>query len=175
MSATLFAKIWDAHSVAGNLIAIDRVFLHERTGSVALKELAAARRHVRNPEQVFCTMDHIVDTLPGRTDNTRMPGGIEFITQTREAARAARINLFDLGDGQESYEKGVARVRCPTLVIGVQSDILFPCWQQREVADLLRAAGTPVTHVELDAPYGHDTFLIDLERVGGAVRVHLEA
>ena len=85
------------------------------------------------------------------------------------------MDLFDLGDGQESYEAGMARVRCPTLVIGVQSDILFPCWQQREVADVLRRSGTRVTHVELDAPYGHDTFLIDLERVGGAVRSHLES
>jgi homoserine acetyltransferase len=31
-----------------------------------------------------------------------------------------------------------------------------------------------VTYVELDAPYGHDTFLIDRERVGGAVKAHLE-
>ena len=85
------------------------------------------------------------------------------------------MDLFDLGDGQPSYAAGMARVRCPTLVIGVQSDILFPCWQQREVADLLRASGTRVTHVELDAPHGHDTFLIDLERVGGAVRAHLES
>jgi 3-isopropylmalate/(R)-2-methylmalate dehydratase large subunit len=119
MPRTLFDKLWDEHLVADlgdgtSLLYIDRIFLHERTGSVALKELAAVQRRVRNPEQVFCTMDHIVDTLPGRTDNTRMPGGIEFITQTREAARAAKINLFDLGDDRQgivhvvSPEQGIA-------------------------------------------------------------------
>lgn len=119
MERTLFEKIWDEHQVADlgdgtGLIYVDRVFLHERTGSVALKELAAARRRVRNPEQAFCTMDHIVDTFPGRTDNTRVPGGIEFITQTREAARAAGIRLFDLGDDRQgivhvvSPEQGIA-------------------------------------------------------------------
>ena len=119
MGRTIIEKIWDDHQVTDlgdgtNLIYIDRVFLHERTGSVALKELAAAHRRVRNPEQAFCTMDHIVDTLPGRTDNTRVPGGIEFITQTREAARAAGINLFDLGDDRQgivhvvSPEQGIA-------------------------------------------------------------------
>ena len=52
--------------------------------------------------------------MPGRTDNTRMPGGIEFITQTREAARAAGIHLFDLGDDRQgivhvvSPEQGIA-------------------------------------------------------------------
>ena len=38
----------------------------------------------------------------------------------------------------------------------------------------LRKQGAAVTYVELDAPYGHDTFLIDRERVGGAVKAHLE-
>ena len=85
------------------------------------------------------------------------------------------MDLFDLGAGQESYEAGVARVKCPTLVIGVRSDMLFPCWQQRELARMLDRAGTRTTHVELDAPYGHDTFLIDVHRVGGAVRSHLLA
>ncbi|MFO1356762.1 MAG: 3-isopropylmalate dehydratase large subunit [Gammaproteobacteria bacterium] len=119
MARTIIDKLWDEHLVAdlGNgasLLYIDRVFLHERTGSVALKELAAANRRVRNPEQVFCTMDHIVDTLPGRGDATRMPGGGEFITQTRAAARAAGITLFDIGDDRQgivhvvSPEQGIA-------------------------------------------------------------------
>lgn len=119
MPSTLIDKLWDAHTVADlgdgtTLLYIDRVFLHERTGSVALQELATAGRSVRNPEQVFCTMDHIVDTLPGRGDQTRMPGGTEFITATRSAARAAGINLFDLGDPRQgivhvvSPEQGIA-------------------------------------------------------------------
>ena len=70
---------------------------HERTGSVSLKGLEAAGRSVRNPEHVFCTMDHIVDTLPGRGDDTIMPSGKDFITTTRGAAKAAGITLFDIG------------------------------------------------------------------------------
>ena len=61
----------------------------------------------------------------------------------------------------------------PTLVLGVASDILFPAWQQREVAETLRKAGNEqVTHVELGEDkslFGHDTFLLDLEGVGGTV------
>eukprot|EP00455_Lapot_gusevi_P016061 TRINITY_DN1821_c0_g1_i3.p1 TRINITY_DN1821_c0_g1~~TRINITY_DN1821_c0_g1_i3.p1 ORF type:complete len:453 (+),score=91.74 TRINITY_DN1821_c0_g1_i3:59-1360(+) len=84
------------------------------------------------------------------------------------------MDLFDLATDQESYEAGVARVRCPTLVIGVQSDILFPVWQQRELAHLLKKAGTQVTYYELDAYYGHDTFLIDVQTVGSALKGYLE-
>jgi len=85
------------------------------------------------------------------------------------------MDLFDLGDGFPSLEDGVARIVAPTLVIGVTSDILFPSWQQRELAQMLAAAGTPVTHVELDSSYGHDTFLIEVDRVGDAVKRHLDA
>lgn len=84
------------------------------------------------------------------------------------------MDLFDLGEGFDRHEDGVARVKSPALVIGVLSDILFPSWQQRDLARMLANAGTPVTHVEIDAPYGHDTFLIDVPRVGGAIREHLE-
>jgi len=114
MPKTIIQKIWDQHQIAdlGDgtcLLYIDRVFLHERTGSVALKSLEASGRAVRNPEQAFCTMDHIVDTFPNRTDETRMPGGTAFIQTTREAALAAGINLFDLGDQRQ----GIAHVISP--------------------------------------------------------------
>lgn len=64
------------------------------------------------------------------------------------------------------------------LVLGVASDILFPAWQQREIADTLRATGNQqVTHVELGEDlslFGHDTFLLDLEHVGGNVGKFLQ-
>jgi homoserine acetyltransferase len=71
--------------------------------------------------------------------------------------------------------KGMSSIQMPALVLGVQSDLLFPIWQQKEIADCLRAAGnSKVTYYELDAKFGHDTFLIDTINVGGAVKGHLE-
>ncbi|KAH9482779.1 Serine O-succinyltransferase [Psilocybe cubensis] len=59
----------------------------------------------------------------------------------------------------------------PTLVLGVQSDILFTVEQQREVADALRMGGNEnVSYYELGGVWGHDTFLIDTLNVGGAIR-----
>lgn len=117
---TLFEKLWDLHRVADlgggeELLYIDRVFLHERTGSIALRGLSAAGRRPRDPERVFCTMDHIVDTFPGRTDQTLMPSGREFIVATREAAAGAGIRLFDIGDPQQ----GIAHVVSPELGIAL--------------------------------------------------------
>ena len=90
------------------------------------------------------------------------------------------MDLFDIRDQVEDSNpaagsSGISAIRSPTLVIGVKSDILFPVWQQRELADLLEQAQVPVTYVELDSPYGHDTFLIEIEAVGAALRGHLSA
>ncbi len=128
MALTLFEKLWQQHLVCeleggASLIYIDRVFLHERTGSIALKSLQADNRQVINPQQVFCTMDHIVDTFPGRTDKTLMPSGEDFIKATREASIDAGINLIDLNDPRQgivhviSPEQGIvqpgATLVCP--------------------------------------------------------------
>ena len=117
-ATTLFEKLWSAHVVrtlsdGAALLAIDRVFLHERTGSVALKSLAESGRKVADPSRVFCTMDHIVDTFPGRGDVTRMPGGTAFITETRAAALEAGIHLFDVRDPLQ----GIVHVISPELGI----------------------------------------------------------
>lgn len=115
---TLFDKLWTSHLVRElgegvALLAIDRIFLHERTGSVALKSLKDTGRPVLDPSRVFCTMDHIVDTTAGRGDETRMPGGTAFIVETREAAQAAGIHLFDVRDPLQ----GIVHVISPELGI----------------------------------------------------------
>lgn len=103
MSRTIFAKIWDAHRIAPlagylDLVLIDRILLHERTGGVALRRLLDRGYPVLAPDHAFAVMDHIVDTFPGRTDRTLMPTGTEFITATRSAAHEAGIRLFDISD-----------------------------------------------------------------------------
>lgn len=120
MGQTLFDKLWQQHQVAdlgdGNsLIYIDRIFLHERTGSIALKSLEADQRQVRDRKRVFCTMDHIVDTFPGRGDDTLMPSGKDFILATRESANAAGITLFDVNH----VDQGIAHVISPEQAIAL--------------------------------------------------------
>ncbi len=89
------------------------MFLHERTGAAALNSMAAAGRRVLDPARVFAVMDHIVDTRTGRSDATLMPGGQAFITQTRAAALAAGITLFDVSDP----DQGITHVISPELGI----------------------------------------------------------
>lgn len=113
MASTLFDKIWDRHAVETTadgeaLILIDRLLLHERMGSVALKSLEADGRSVATPEHVFCLVDHIVDTFSGRSDETRVPGGQAFIRALRESAKRLGLTLFDIDDDQQGIVHVVA-------------------------------------------------------------------
>lgn len=120
MPSTLFEKLWRLHSITeiGDgefLLNIDRVFLHERTGSIALKSLEESNRAVLAPENVFCTMDHIVSTKIGRGDKTEMPGGEAFISATRKSAKKAGIKLFDLNHPSQ----GIVHVVSPEMGIAL--------------------------------------------------------
>jgi len=80
------------------------------------------------------------------------------------------MDLFDVAEHGGSVEAGLARIRAgKTLVVGVETDFLFPLEQQREIADGLKAAGRDVRLVTLPSIQGHDSFLIDVERFGPAV------
>jgi len=114
---TAFEKLWHAHKVcdAGNgydLLAIDRLLLHERTGGVALKSLHANGFKVRDPHRVFSIMDHVVSYRPGRSrDESRMPGGEVFIKETRKMALQAGLNLIDTDDPHQGIVHVVAPER----------------------------------------------------------------
>lgn len=51
------------------------------------------------------------------------------------------MDLFDVAEGFSSLEEGLSQVTCPAMIIGVQTDILFPIWQQRKLAQVLQDAG----------------------------------
>ncbi|WP_324263174.1 homoserine O-acetyltransferase [Altererythrobacter sp. H2] len=47
-------------------------------------------------------------------------------------------------------------------VVSFDSDWLYPTAESRHVVHALNAAGAPVSFVELSAPFGHDSFLLDV-------------
>lgn len=74
-----------------------------------------------------------------------------------------------------SLSEGLKNHHHPTLIMGVQSDTLFPIEQQRELAECLKANGNDrVVYYELNQPWGHDTFLLDVSNIGSAVKGFLE-
>ena len=114
------------------------------------------------------------------------PFGIDFEVESYLAAHAAKfvgafdancylylsraMDLFDACDHGGSLEAGLARVQAErALVIGVETDFLFPLIQQEELADGLRASVPDVTFQALPSVQGHDSFLVDMDRFRPAV------
>ncbi|KAI9490238.1 homoserine O-acetyltransferase [Zychaea mexicana] len=102
-------------------------------------------------------------------------GAAPSATTAAEKKRPTLTTLTETDPAVQDLIDGMRNITMPTLILGAQSDILFPVWQQKEIAECLRAGGNKrVTYYELDAMFGHDTFLIDRVSVGGAIKGHLE-
>jgi homoserine O-acetyltransferase len=75
------------------------------------------------------------------------------------------MDWFDLEDHTERLialaETGAGK---RVLVVGVETDVLFPLHQQQSVAALLTESGLDVTFHALPSLQGHDAFLVDRER-----------
>ncbi len=84
------------------------------------------------------------------------------------------MDLHDVGRGFGSYEEALSRIKCPCLVIGISSDILYPPCQVREVADIINETGGKAVYRELVSPHGHDAFLIEFAELGNIVTEFLK-
>ena len=79
------------------------------------------------------------------------------------------MDLHDLSRGRGSMRAALARITAPVLSMGITSDILYPEYQQRELAQGVVAAGGRAQFHEIDSPHGHDAFLIDHHQVATAL------
>ncbi|MDX2412668.1 MAG: homoserine O-acetyltransferase [Woeseiaceae bacterium] len=73
-------------------------------------------------------------------------------------------DLFDLAEHGGSLKSGFKRMNLErALVIGVETDLLFPIRQQQDLADGLAEVCDDTKLVRLDCIRGHDSFLVDMD------------
>jgi homoserine O-acetyltransferase len=86
------------------------------------------------------------------------------------------LTYFDLarqyGDG--SLARAFEGISARTLLIAFSSDWLYPPAASREIEETLRALGKPVELNIIEAPYGHDCFLLEEARQIPIIRRFLE-
>lgn len=85
------------------------------------------------------------------------------------------LTYFDLAreHGQGSLVEAVRAISARTLFISFSSDWLYPPSGSEALAVALRAAGKRVEHHVIDAPYGHDCFLLEEARQTPLIRAFL--
>jgi homoserine O-acetyltransferase len=87
------------------------------------------------------------------------------------------LTYFDLarqyGDG--SLARALAGISARTLLIAFSSDWLYPPSSSAEIEAALRTLGKPVEFHVIEAPYGHDCFLLEEARQTPIIRQFLDA
>jgi homoserine O-acetyltransferase/O-succinyltransferase len=84
------------------------------------------------------------------------------------------MDLHDISRGRGGMKAALARIKCDVLSIGVDTDILYPAYQSRELVDLLTSLDRSASYCEIASPHGHDAFLIDIDQLDGFVRPWLD-
>jgi homoserine O-acetyltransferase/O-succinyltransferase len=82
---------------------------------------------------------------------------------------AKAMDLHDVGRGRGGLTAAMQRISAKTLAVGISSDLLYPAYQARQIADLVIAAGGDAVYDEIASLHGHDAFLIDLDQLGPMV------
>jgi len=76
------------------------------------------------------------------------------------------MDTHDIARGRGEYHEVLKRIAQPTLVIGIDSDLLYPLTEQRELVEGMPNAELAV----LEASHGHDSFLIEIEAINSMTR-----
>jgi homoserine O-acetyltransferase len=73
-----------------------------------------------------------------------------------------RFGSAGTGQGAGLLADVFAGTRSRFCLVSFDSDWLYPTPESRKIAHALNAAGAPVSFMELSAPFGHDSFLLDV-------------
>jgi homoserine O-acetyltransferase len=83
------------------------------------------------------------------------------------------MDYFDLAQGKQLAEvfRGI-----PTkfLVISFKSDWLYPAYQSQEIVKACKIAGVDAVYCEIESTYGHDAFLIEVDKQSQLIKHFLK-
>ncbi|MEM1093446.1 MAG: homoserine O-acetyltransferase [Bacteroidota bacterium] len=80
-------------------------------------------------------------------------------------ALTRQMDTHDVARGRGEYHSVLANITQPTFIVGIDTDVLYPLHEQRELA-----AHLPNSHLHVvESPYGHDGFLIEQTAINNAL------
>lgn len=78
------------------------------------------------------------------------------------------MDSHNLGRGREGVEVALSKIKAKTLVVGIDSDLLFPVSEQKFLAQHIPGA----KYQEIPSLYGHDGFLLETTRLSELYKEH---
>jgi len=143
----------------------DGLLLARKLGILAYRNTAELNARFNNPENKATNLQSYLDYNAKKFVDSFDANSYIYLTQAMEHFDAK--NLFPT-------ENPFARINAKTLIVSVTSDVLFVPSQQTELYQEITAAGVNTEYVNYEANFGHDTFLIETEKMGQYIKTFLE-
>ena len=80
------------------------------------------------------------------------------------------INTFNLSRGYESLHDAILRIKAEVNLISFSGDLLFLPREMKHIAKMLKRNGQKHNYFEIDSNYGHDAFLVEIDKFEGIVK-----
>jgi homoserine O-acetyltransferase len=80
------------------------------------------------------------------------------------------MDSHDVGRERGGVEKALQSIQAKTLVIGIDSDVLYPIKEQEYLQRTIRGASL----LNIASDFGHDGFLLEYEKIETALKAFVE-
>jgi len=84
------------------------------------------------------------------------------------------INTFNLSRGYDSLYQAILRIKSKVHLISFNSDYLFFPKEMEHIHNMMQRNGQDSTYINIDSNYGHDAFLVELEKFDYIIKNILE-
>lgn len=86
------------------------------------------------------------------------------------------INIYDLSRGFDSLTEAIQRVKSELHLMSFSNDQLFKSSEMKELSNILTEVGHKNHHyIDIESEYGHDAFLVELDKFEDYVKEVLDA
>jgi len=84
------------------------------------------------------------------------------------------INTFNLARGYESLYDALSRIESKVNLISFKGDMLFFPQEMEHIANMLERLNKNYSYNCIDSNYGHDAFLVEIDKFDFLIRQMLE-
>ncbi len=83
------------------------------------------------------------------------------------------INTFNLSRGYDSLHEAILRIKAEVLLISFKGDHLFFPKEMEHIYHMMQRNGQKSSYYKIDSNYGHDAFLVELEKFDTIIKERL--